>query len=320
MVFMRCAVVALTVVCACEFSTRVAATVDAAADIDDAPDMIGNEVAGCAQNTVGACPVGYVLVPNNCEFGAGEFCIAKYEAKVVAGAALSTVTGTPTGNVTVAAAKAACAMNGAGYHLVTNEEWMAVARAIEATPVNWSTTTVPFLSKGNTDACGQCPGTATCPSAAAPDNMPCTGTKVTSCTDRANANFRYNRTARIGTSGGVIWDLSGNMFELIDFVATMNATQGEYPGRPINMTTGASFSPAWPEAKYKSANTSHTDDPSMGTQEAVNNVGLLYVTSTTMSPQVTRGGDYCGFAGIYAIGLLRTSELGVNVGFRCAYR
>jgi hypothetical protein len=148
--------------------------------------------------------------------------------------------------------------------------------------------------------------------------MPCTGTKVTSCTDRANANFRFNRTSRVGAN--VIWDLSGNMFELIDHPPTMNATEGAHPGQPINTTTGTTFSPAWPDSKYKSANTSYTDDPSMTTQAAVNNVGLLYVTSPDASPQVTRGGDYCGFAGIYSIALLRTTELGVNVGFRCAFK
>lgn len=135
---------------------------------------------------------------------------------------------------------------------------------------------------------------------------------------RLDPSFRFNRTAKIGTN--VIWDLSGKMFELIDHPMTLNATEGMHPGQPINATTGASFSPAWADAKYKSANTSHTDDPSMTTQVAVNNVGLLYVTSPTMAPVVTRGGDYCGFAGIYAIGLLRTSELGINVGFRCAYK
>ena len=262
--------------------------------------------------------MGYVFVANNCDFGAGDFCIMKYEAKVSSGVARSTASGVPTGTITTAAAKAACAANGAGYHLVTNEEWMATARAIEAEPTNWSTTTVPFLSKGNTDACGGCPATPTCPGPAAPDNLPCTGTKVTACTDRSTANFRFNRTAKIGAS--VIWDLSGNMFELIDFPMTMNATEGAHPGQPINTVTPASFSPMWPAAKYRSANPAHTDDPSMTTQMAVNNVGLLYVTSTDMSPEVTRGGDYCGFAGIYAIGLLRTSELGVNVGFRCAYK
>ena len=316
---MRFAAVALAGLCACNFSTGVPAMNDVDAAEIDAPILTpGSEPPACPQNSVGTCPAGYVLVPNTCEFTAGEFCIAKYEAKVVGGVAMSTAAGTPTGTITSSAAKAACAANGTRYHLVTNEEWMATARAIEATPDNWSTTSPPFLSKGNTDACGACPGAATCPGPAAADNMPCTGTKVASCTDRSMAGFRHNRTAKIGTS--VIWDLSGNMFELIDFPMTMNATEGMHPGQPINTVTGASFSPAWPAAKFKSATLAHTDDPSMTTQAAVNNVGLLYVTSTTMSPQVTRGGDYCGFAGIYAIGLLRTTELGINVGFRCAYR
>ena len=297
---------------ACTFSTGIPTPGVTDAPPDDDAQPPGSEPAAFT------CPPNYVLVPDHPDFTAGEFCIAKYEAKVVGGVALSQASGTPTGTITVTAAKAACAANGARYHLVTNEEWMATARAIEAVPDNWSTTATPFLSKGNTDACGGCPQTVTCPGPAGPDVDPCIGTKVATCTDRSSVNFRFNRTAKIGA--GVIWDLSGNMFELIDFPMTMNANEGVHPGEPINNTTGTEFSPDWPEAKYKSANRNHTDDGGMTGQLAVNNVGLLYVTSPTMSPHVTRGGDYCGFAGIYAIGLLRTTELGVNVGFRCAYK
>lgn len=28
---------------------------------------------------------------------------------------------------------------GSGYHLITNDEWMTIARSIEATASNWST-------------------------------------------------------------------------------------------------------------------------------------------------------------------------------------
>jgi hypothetical protein len=303
----------------CGFSQRAASPGETEVDAAE-PDGPNVDAPACAQNAVGACPANYVKVPNNCAYSAGEFCIAKYEMKNVSGVATSQAMGTPWGTITVAQAKAACTALGARYHLITNDEWMATAREIEATPANWSTTTTPFLSKGKTDDCGQCPGNTFCPSAAGNDNQPCTGVNVTGCQDRTSNAFRYNRTHRIGTA--VIWDFSGNMFELVDHPATTNATQGAWPGAPVNATSGATFSPALADADYKSANLAHGDVPSytMGTQQPVQNVGIVYVTSPTDAHNFSRGGDFCGFSGIYALSLLRDSELGINVGFRCAYK
>ena len=319
------ALVAVVVLSACGFS-KSGSRFDDAPEID-APEIDARDIDAlgtCAQNTV-TCPASYVKVPNNCAFGAGEFCIAKYEMKDVGGVATSQAALAPWGTITLANAKLKCTALGPGYHLITNAEWMATARAIEATPENWSTTTSPgpFLSKGKTDDCqGPCPGQAACPSAAGADNMPCTGVNITGCQNRNSTAFRYNRTHRIGTNG-VIWDFAGNMFELVDHPATHNMTEGMSTGQDINTTTGTAFSPALDEKLYKSANLNHHDVPtvSMMPQQSVQNIGILYVTVPAIDAfNYTRGGDFCGFAGIYSIALLRDVELGVNIGFRCTYR
>lgn len=303
---------------ACSFSANVPRIADAEPDtVHDAPP----DTEPCQTVSVGACPSNYVKVPNICAYNANEFCVMKYEAKVLNTAAVSVMTGFPTGNVTKAQAKAACEANGSRYHLITNDEWMATARAIEATPENWSLTTTPFLSKGKTDNCvGPCPGPPSCPQPAAADTAPCF-TTTTGCDDRTNNAFRYNRTHRI-FANGVIWDFSGNMFELVDHPFTMNATEGNNIGQDINSADGSKFAPPLMDAQYKSANLSHADVPtvSMQPQAPVQNIGILYVTSQEESPNFTRGGDFCGFAGIYSVSLLRDSELGANVGFRCAYK
>ena len=290
---------------------------------DGPPSDAPPDAAVCTTDPGGPCPPNYLFVAQNCAYDAGEFCIAKYEMKNGGGGvAQSAAAGAPWGYITTENARLACAQNGPRYHLVTNDEWMATARAIEATPVNWSTTATPFLSKGKTDDCGGgCPGPSYCPAPASTDNDPCFTTIGPGCANRNSADFRFNRTHRIGTTG-VIWDFAGNMFELIDHPATTNATEGAHPGAGINATTGASFSPPLADSDYKSANLADTDVnpvPRVIPDQPVQGVGILYVTSTTSS-RFTRGGDFCSFAGIYSVSLLRESELLVNVGFRCAYK
>src|SRR5688572_19136559 len=146
------------------------------ADASDPPpiDAPAIDAPLCTTITAGPCPANYVFVPQNCAYNAGEFCIAKYEMKNGSGIARSEAAGDPWGTLTTEQAKAACAANGARYHLVTNDEWMATARAIEATPANWSTTATAFLSKGKTDDCGGgCPGPGYCPAPASTDATPC---------------------------------------------------------------------------------------------------------------------------------------------------
>lgn len=48
----------------------------------------------------------------------------------------------PIVDITQAAAIDACKSMGEGYHLITNNEWMTIARNIEATSQNWSSGTV----------------------------------------------------------------------------------------------------------------------------------------------------------------------------------
>ena len=45
---------------------------------------------------------------------------------------------TPIATLTHTQAIAACQSLGAGYHLVTNDEWMAAARSAESVADNWS--------------------------------------------------------------------------------------------------------------------------------------------------------------------------------------
>ncbi|MDD2916519.1 MAG: type II secretion system protein [Candidatus Gracilibacteria bacterium] len=128
-------------------------------------------------NAPSTCPSGFVPVPGNKEFNQPGFCVSKYamtygDADVPnscnsSGAILCTptppaentssmtnwntvayMTGKsiaslpnkfPIANITQSQAIVACQSMGVGYHLITNNEWMTIARDIEAQGDNWST-------------------------------------------------------------------------------------------------------------------------------------------------------------------------------------
>jgi len=82
------------------------------------------------------CPSGYVLVPGNNDFGTNDFCVMKYEAQVSSiKQAVSVQGGSPWTDVSWYDAREACKRSGA--HLITNAEWMTVARDIEQQASNW---------------------------------------------------------------------------------------------------------------------------------------------------------------------------------------
>jgi hypothetical protein len=264
----------------------------------------GSVRSGCSSD-VGPCPTNYVRIGTN-TFTGGSFCLAKYELRDVGGLAEPIYPTRPWGDITKAQALAACAAAGPRYHLTTNPEWMATAREIEGSLANWSTTTTPFLKKGHTDDCVDPPVGAEL--ASSTDDDPCFGTLGPNCTQPGSADFRYNRTFVVA-SGAVIWDFAGNSFEILDHGGMTNATQGDNPGTDINQTTGVAFVPSFNELDYKSTNQSQSD--------SANNVGVLFREQATSS-NLSRGGDFCLFAGIYSVSLL-TTEVHHNVGFRCVY-
>lgn len=97
-----------------------------------------------------APPEGFVRVPAcPCVGVMSDFYVSKFEMKIdgeddgdrpydPSFVAASRPDGTPWVNVTLVQARAECAALGEGYHLITNAEWMAIARNIESVGANWS--------------------------------------------------------------------------------------------------------------------------------------------------------------------------------------
>ena len=107
-----------------------------------------------------------------------------------------------------------------GWHLMTNAEWMTIARNIEQVSANWC----------NPDgtACGALPGTSgkllaighshAMPDAAltasADDTQACFGTATNSTNTCGDPNSQ-KRTLQL-TNGQIIWDFAGNVWQWVD--------------------------------------------------------------------------------------------------------
>lgn len=195
------------------------------------------------------CPTGYIAVPGSATFETNDFCVMKYEAKcakvsspdtgetspvtaltgtydnsVSASACsgtynpltgaytgtyvpVSTMSGYAIGNITQATAKTYC--QNIGAHLITNAEWMTIARSIEQVPSNWFSGVVgtDYISIGNYNATTAMDGNSTYGS--------------------AGSTHIYKRNLTL-LSGEVIKDFSGNVAEWVDDTCTSGSGIGKY--------------------------------------------------------------------------------------------
>ena len=178
------------------------------------------------------CPEGFILVPGNFLYGTTNgnsmgFCVAKYEMKAdkdgdgIGDLAsnypdvsniyniwnfnkdsnitlVSTPEGSPIAYIKQTEAITAC--ESIGGHLITNNEWMTLARNIELVPSNWSGGVVGngYIYSGHND------GT---PGVALEASVDTNGYTVTG---QSSGNQRRTLTL---TNGEVIWDLAGNVWE-----------------------------------------------------------------------------------------------------------
>jgi prepilin-type N-terminal cleavage/methylation domain-containing protein len=292
-------------------------------------------VGGSNKLIGGNFPDGWVLVPGNSTFGTPSFWVMKYEAKCISGTTpltspstgyntydnasqpctgsyyiASTANGYPIANISHDTAVSYCQSIGA--HLLTNDEWMTIARNAEQVGSNWSggSPGSGYLPRGNSD------------SSAAQDGSSQYGTGY--------SDFTHLRTLTL-SNGSVIWDIAGNVWEHVersvnnagDVTTTMalpacsNSTAGwewcEYasPGSPYVSAWSSDVA----QAKVGPSNASWYS--AQGTGQV-----LTYGTGANQGTTVfLRGGNwYLGtYAGAFALNLYwGTGTTGSHVGFRCA--
>ena len=163
-------------------------------------------------------PGTWVLVPGDPDYGTSDFCVMKYEAKNNSGSPSSEAAGSPWVMISQEDAITQCASLGAGYHLMTNNEWMTISANLTNVDSNWTAGSVGLGSifRGHSDN-----------SPNATQGSPCAASEDDSLAFVENAcvpiifggdeqDETQRRTMNL-SNGNVIWDLSGNVWEWIDY-------------------------------------------------------------------------------------------------------
>jgi formylglycine-generating enzyme required for sulfatase activity len=265
------------------------------------------------------CPTGYIKVPGNSLYQTKDFCVMKYEAKTGSGtvAATTQAAGLPRVNINQTDAITSCSLNGAGYALISNAEWMTIARNIEAQSSNWRNGII-----GSTDASGgglwRGHGDNNPPnslSANIDDNLGYEGT--------GNSSPSNQKRTHTLSNGEVIWDLGGNVWEL-----TNDIVLGK--DQPTGGSTGFN---------WRQYNTGQSDSitnfgtlsrdlvgPSNSNLGITHNMGRIYSDGTVTNNDIyalRRGGNWGSNTdtSIFTVAL-NTSQSDIEnvTGFRCVVR
>ncbi len=176
-----------------------------------------------------SCPTGFIKVPWNADFNQVWFCVAKYEMTYsnlstnpsnswwntypyTLSTNIASQAWYPIASITQSWAIDACRSMWSWYHLITNNEWMTIARNIEWVWVNWSWSTpwnwwlFRWISEELTYGCDWNPDLEW--------GVPSTNVN---CTRRVHTLSNWEK----------IWDFVGNVWEHVDRSNNPNITTAQ---------------------------------------------------------------------------------------------
>ena len=282
------------------------------------------------------CPTGYIAVPSNSDVGVdNDFCVMKYEAKNEGAATTQDATDdipvskpeeSPFWNISQNDARSACKnlnsessdsdidndTGGDGtYALISNPEWMTIARNIENVDKNWTSGTVGTgcLFRGNVGATVPCQGVDSGYRNGVFDDLDFGLGRP----DIAKLTLNY---------GAEIWDFSGNIGEFVDWnVAQADKAYVLENGSP----TGAIIEFTTLDANIEDDDvmSPNTWQPTNPTLDSTNGGIGRYTARGEAHSVAIRGGDrsYGDNAGVFAIIFFnKENTISSGIGFRCVYR
>ncbi len=279
---------------------------------------LGSSPTACASHLAYSpptCPTGFIVVPGDSTYGTSDFCVMKYEAKNVSGVATSVAAGSPWTNTDVEWSDAKVYAEDAceGCHLITEAEWMTIAKNVASVASNWTGGAVGsgMLYNGHND------------------NAPISGVPLTGSSTDDNDGYyltgnvapsSQRRTLKL-TNNETIWDFAGNAAEWVD--ASIGAgLQPGWAGEVIfNQKDWNDATINWNGLAYNSRPVS-TGLTGAATWDSSKGIGELYSNLGYASSRVyIRGGafDHGDTSGVFALKLhYGTTGYCVHFGFRVA--
>ena len=262
----------------------------------------------------------WIPVPSDSTYKTSGFCVMKYIPSKVSNVATSQAGTSPWDAINQVDAKTACSALGSGYHLITNNEWMAIGVNIVNVPSNWSGNSVGSgnLSRGHSDGSPS----ISCKADSNDNNawLNGTGTDCTAST-QGSGNLNQRRTQTIAV-GSIIWDFAGNVNQWVDYTTTGKPSPNqnsyyEYTSGSLSYTTTLKSDLVPTIAVTNSWNSSK-------------NIGMLFPGSTTNGPTyaLNRGGQWDNTnSGIFTASFYDKPTLDMssqaawtkNYSFRCAW-
>ena len=258
------------------------------------------------------CPTGYIPIPNDPTYNTDDFCVMKFEAKDVGGVATSQTALTPWVNISYTDAKTECQNLGAGHDLISNPEWMTIARNIENQNYNWSGNLVGSgeLARGHSE------------------NGPIAVLSVSNeldeydqTGDNSSSGWEQRRTSLL-SNGELLWDLAGNASEIIDwYIPAANKAYVSADGSP---------QAAWREFNTVDTRIGVGEDMEVNSWQAINTsltsvdgIGSYFSEDNISDGYAVRGGAYFQFSngGIYSLFLITSAgSVSTRRTFRCTYK
>lgn len=259
---------------------------------------------------VADAPSGYVRVPGNPLFGTSDFYVMKYQAKDNgAGTPVSTAADTPWRHISQADARAAAQSLGAGYHLITEAEWLTIAHNIISVSSNWSSGVVGSgsLYLGHSDN--------------TPDSMQAASSNdADGYYNTGNVSGLQRRTMTL-TNGDIVWDIAGNILEWTDATIAGGGQPGPsgagwYASREYN-----AGDPDWSWHSLPSEAVPSYGTPAAASWTSSQGIGILrsnYTESATRA--YARGGGWGAgsHSGVLTLDLEHDGSADWEVGFRVA--